>query len=132
MANIPFLVDATVVQQDPDGYRLYVSIDHFGGQVPFLPVDVLTHGPRDAQRGNWPALPAIGTRGIVAFTRGDDRTGRWIGATAPALPASGLRWRAARPPPAPRSPLHSFCTCQLFPRIGQPLERSSGIPRTLR
>jgi hypothetical protein len=85
MANIPFLVDATVVQQDPDGYRLYVSIDQFGGQMPFLPVDVLTHGPRDAQRGNWPALPAPGTRGLVAFTRGDDRTGRWIGATSPSL-----------------------------------------------
>jgi len=85
MRNLPALVDATVVAQDPDQYRLYVSIDAWGGQIPALSVDVLTQGPRDAVRGNWPALPLPGTRGIVAFTRGDDRTGRWMGATAPAL-----------------------------------------------
>ena len=86
--NLPFLVDATVVQQDPDNYRIYVSIDAFGGQIPFLPIDVITHGPRDAVRGTYPPLPTPGTRGLVAFTRGDDRTGRWIGAQSPALPDS--------------------------------------------
>lgn len=80
--------DATVVAQDPDNYRLFVVLDRWGGQSSFMPVDVLTFGPRDAVRGNWPALPALGTRGIVAFTRGDDRTGRWLGATSPALPDS--------------------------------------------
>ena len=83
---MPPLVDATVVSQDPDRYRLYVSLDVFGGQIPFLPVDVLTHGQRDAVRGDFPPLPLPGTRGLVAFTRGDDRTGRWIGAQSPALP----------------------------------------------
>ena len=86
--NLPPLVDATVVQQDPDTYRVYVSIDAFGGQVLFIPVDVITHGPRDAVRGTYPPLPTPGTRGLVAFTRGDDRTGRWIGAQSPALPDS--------------------------------------------
>jgi hypothetical protein len=88
---VPFLCDATVVSQDPDNYRLVVSIDQFGGQILFLPVDVLTHGPRDAVRFHGPPLPARGTRGVVAFTRGDARTGRWLGATSPALPdASAL------------------------------------------
>ena len=86
--NLPPLVDATVVQQDPDNYRIWVSIDAFGGQVPYIPVDILTHGPRDAVRGTYPPLPTPGTRGLVAFTRGDDRTGRWIGAQSPALPDS--------------------------------------------
>ena len=86
MRGLPPLVDATVVQAIPDQYRLLVSVDVFGGQVLFLPVDVLTHGPRDAVRGHYPPLPLPGTRGLVAFTRGDDRTGRWIGAQAPSLP----------------------------------------------
>ena len=88
MSTVPPLVDATVVQQDPDNYRVYVTVDWAGGQVPMLPVDVLTHGPRDAVRGHWPELPTVGTRGLVAFTRGDFRTGRWIGATTPSLPDS--------------------------------------------
>jgi hypothetical protein len=86
MRNLPSLADATVVQQVPDQYRLIVSVDVFGGQIPFLPVDVITHGPRDAVRGHFPPLPVPGTRGLVAFTRGDERTGRWIGAQAPSLP----------------------------------------------
>jgi hypothetical protein len=86
MRGLPPLVDATVVRQIPDQYRLMVCVDAFGGQVLFIGVDVLTHGPRDAVRGQYPPLPLPGTRGLVAFTRGDDRTGRWLGAQAPSLP----------------------------------------------
>ena len=85
-SHLPPLADATVVVQDPDHYRVWVSVDLWGGQGPFLSVDVLTHGPRDAVRGDFPPLPVAGTRGVVAFTRGDDRTGRWIGSQAPSLP----------------------------------------------
>jgi hypothetical protein len=84
--NLPSLCDATVTAQVPDQYRLIVTIDLFGGQIPYIPVDVLTHGPRDAVRGRRPPLPQPGTRGLVAFTRGDDRTGRWLGAQEPAQP----------------------------------------------
>lgn len=82
---LPALVEGTVVRQDPDNYRLFVSIDAWGGQVPFLSVDVSRHGHSDAVRGHWPPLPAIGTRGRISFVRGDDRTGRWEGASTPAL-----------------------------------------------
>lgn len=84
--GLPAIVDATVYAQDPDNYRVLVSIDAFGGQILFVAADVLTHGPRDAVRGDYPPLPTPGTRGLVAFTRGDDRTGRWIGSQAPSLP----------------------------------------------
>lgn len=86
MHGFPPLVDATVLEQIPDSYRVLVSVDFLGGQTLFLPVDVLTHGPRDAVRGSFPPLPTPGTRGLVAFTRGDDRTGRWLGSQAPSLP----------------------------------------------
>jgi len=86
MRHLPPLADGTVVSLDPDGYKVWVSLDLWGGQTAFLPVDVLTHGPRDAVRGHYRALPTPGTRGTVGFTRGDDRSGRWLGATSPALP----------------------------------------------
>lgn len=53
--------------------------------MPSLPVKVLTHGTRDAVRGNYPELPVPGTRGIILFPSGDPRNGHWIGATDPAL-----------------------------------------------
>jgi hypothetical protein len=83
--SLPAMCDATVVRQIPDQYRLLVSVDVLGGQIFFLPVDVATHGPRDAVRGHWPPLPAIGTRGRVSFSRSDDRSGRWEGASTPSL-----------------------------------------------
>ena len=86
MRHLPPLADATVIALDPDGYRVWASVDLWGGQIAFLSIDVLTHGPRDAVRGHYRALPAPGTRGTVGFTRGDDRSGRWLGATSPALP----------------------------------------------
>lgn len=83
--SLPPWADATVVAQDPDNYRLYVSLDGLGGQVPFLSVDVATPGPRDAVRGHWPPLPVRGTRGRVSFSRNDDRSGRWEGCSTPSL-----------------------------------------------
>ena len=85
MRSLPSLCDATVSAIDPGGYRVFVTLDVWGGQIPFVPVDVLTPGPRDAQRMHAHPLPTPGTRGVVCFTRGDDRTGRWIGASSPAL-----------------------------------------------
>ena len=77
---------ATVISQDPDNYALNVSVDGLmGGQMPSLPVKVLTAGSRDALLGHYPELPRRGTRGLVVFARGDLRSGHWIGATDPAL-----------------------------------------------
>ena len=83
---IPSLADATVISQDPDRYSVLVMLHgEFGGQGPLLSVQVLTAGPRDAVRGTYPELPIIGQTGVVAFTRGDARNGRWIGSFSPNL-----------------------------------------------
>lgn len=82
----PFISDAQVVAQDPDTYSVFVILlGPGGGQGPILPVQVLTHGPRDAVRGNFPELPVVGQTGLVAFTRGDPRNGRWLGSYSPNL-----------------------------------------------
>lgn len=72
---------ATVVSQVGDQYGVNVVLDggSLGGQMPFVPVDVATHGPRDALRIIEHPLPSKGTRGIVVFPRGDSRNGVWIG-----------------------------------------------------
>lgn len=81
-----FMSDAQVVSQDPDTYSVFVVLlGPSGGQGPILPVQVLTHGPRDAVRGNFPELPYVGQTGLVAFTRGDPRNGRWLGSYSPNL-----------------------------------------------
>ena len=85
MAQVPYLADATVIGLDPDGYGVYVVLDVWGGQSPAIPIDVLTPGPRDGVRMHAHPLPTPGTRGVVCFTRGDDRTGRWIGASSSAV-----------------------------------------------
>lgn len=82
----PWPLPAVVVSQDPDRYSLNVAVGGIGGgQMPSLPVKVLTHGPRDAVRGHYPELPLPGTHGLVVFPRGDPRNGHWMGATDPAL-----------------------------------------------
>ena len=78
--------NATVVQQFPDQYRVLVSIDSRQGQMPFIPVQLGTHGPRDAVRGHYRAVPLPGTRGVVMFPRGDERCGVWVCAVDPSLP----------------------------------------------
>lgn len=89
---IPSVCDAVVVAQTPDGYGVIVSLlGQSGGQSTFLPVQVLSHGPRDAVRGQFPELPTPGTPGVVAFTRGDIRNGKWLGSYSPSMPdASAL------------------------------------------
>jgi hypothetical protein len=80
--DIPPLAEAVVTAQDPDNYGVFVTLlGQFGGQGPAIPVKVLTHGPRDAVRGSFPELPLPGQTGLVAFTRGDIRNGRWLGST---------------------------------------------------
>lgn len=77
---------ATVTAQAPDQFAVFVSLDRLGGQGPTLPVQVLTPGPRDGTVFKGKAgLPTVGTRGLVAFARGDSRNGHWMGATAAAL-----------------------------------------------
>jgi phage baseplate assembly protein gpV len=67
----------TVVGPDPDGYGVLVVLDpHQSG--PAISVEVGTHGPRDAVRGNYPELPLPGQRGVILFPRGDNRNGVWI------------------------------------------------------
>lgn len=84
--DIPPLVWATVQQQDPDNYSLMVIVHGPGGsQIPSVPVRVSTHGPRDAVRGDFPELPMQGNMGLVAFARGDLRSGIWIGTVEPGL-----------------------------------------------
>ena len=81
----PFAI-ATVISQDPDNYALNVSLQgFFGGQMPAVSVQVLTHGPRDAVRGHFPELPLPGQLGLVAFPRGDSRNGIWLGSLSPSL-----------------------------------------------
>ena len=103
MTGIPPVVEAIVVSQDPDNYAVNVMVLGIGGgQMTSLPVKVLTHGPRDALRGDFPELPHPGQTGLVVFTRGDIRNGRWIGSTEPALNdanpytpgVTGLHYRA--------------------------------------
>jgi hypothetical protein len=78
----PWPLMAIVVSQDPDNYALNVSVKGFlGGQMPSLPVSVLTQGPRDGVRGNFPELPTPGTWGLVVFPSGDRRSGHWLGST---------------------------------------------------
>ena len=82
----PLITKAVVLAQEPDNYRLTVSaIGQLGGQSPALSVAVLTHGPRDGVRGDFPELPMPGTWGLVAFPSSDGRNGHWIGSAEPAL-----------------------------------------------
>lgn len=84
--NIPPIVHAVVLSQDPDNYGLNVMVVGIGGgQMPSLPVRVASHGPRDGVRGDFPELPQPGCTGIVAFPRGDHRNGVWLGSFEPAL-----------------------------------------------
>lgn len=70
----------TVTATDETGYRVYVLLEGFaGGSSPTIPVEVLTHGPRDALRIKQTALPTPGTRGLILFARGDPRSGVWVG-----------------------------------------------------
>ena len=81
-----FTADAVVTAQDGDNYRIYVSLlGMFGGQGPAIPVSPLLQGHCDAVRGDFPPLPAVGTHGLVLFSRGDLRNGRWVGGNFPAL-----------------------------------------------
>ncbi len=84
---IPTVVDATVYSRDASGYRVSVVLGGpFGSQMTSYPVDILINsGYCDAVRGNWPPLPAIGTRGRVLFTNNDLRNGVWIGAVRSGL-----------------------------------------------
>jgi hypothetical protein len=73
---------AVVVQQDPDNYAVYVSIQgKYGGAGPLLPCTVGTQGPRDATTGHYPMLPTPGTPGLIALTSGDVRNGVWLCST---------------------------------------------------
>ena len=73
----------TVTSQDGANYRLNVILEGYaGGQMSTVSIDVLTHGPRDALRGEFPPLPTPGTRGLVVFPRSDPRSGIWVGSTA--------------------------------------------------
>jgi hypothetical protein len=84
--SFPLITKAVVIAQDPDNYQLVVSaIGRLGGQSPAMRVGVLTHGPRDAVRGDFPELPMQGTWGIVCFPSEDGRNGHWIGSAEPAL-----------------------------------------------
>lgn len=95
----PSITKAVVLNQDPDNYQLIVSaIGRLGGQSPAVRVRVLTHGPRDAVRGNFPELPFPGTWGLVAFPSEDGRNGHWIGATEPALIDASPNAAAQVPP----------------------------------
>lgn len=85
-ASFPSIATATVISQDPDNYALNVSLHgYFGTQMPGVSVQVLTHGPRDGVRGNFPELPLPGQLGVICFPRGDSRSGIWVGAISPAL-----------------------------------------------
>lgn len=88
----PWPMPAIVVSQDPDNYALNVSVKGFlGGQMPSVPVRVVTQGPRDAVRGDFPELPTPGTWGLVVFPSGDRRNGHWLGSIdATAIDASTL------------------------------------------
>lgn len=84
MDNAPFISQAIVVKQDPTNYGVFVLLSGWGGgQGLPLSVKVMTHGPRDAVRGHFHELPTPGTVGIVAFARGDNRNGVWIGSIGP-------------------------------------------------
>lgn len=82
MDGIPPLGFATVIAQVPVGFAngpsLQVLLDgpFAGGGV--LTVDVGSPGPRDQMRGHYGPLPTPGTRGVVAFPRGDMRVGVWL------------------------------------------------------
>lgn len=83
---VPSICKAQVVSQDPDHYGLNVILlGAYGGQMPSLPVQVGTPGPRDGVRGSFHDLPQPGTHGLVAFPAGDLRNGTWLCAIQPAL-----------------------------------------------
>lgn len=76
---VPAIQDAVVVAQDGANYKLLVLLQGaMGCQGPTLSVEVGLQGHNDGVRGHWPPLPAVGTHGTVAFSRGDIRNGRWI------------------------------------------------------
>lgn len=81
---LPPLTFATVLTQVPQRHRLTVLVDGApmaGG----IEVDVGTPGPRDGVRGTFGPLPTPGTRGLIAFGRGDLRNGVWVCSVSGAL-----------------------------------------------
>jgi hypothetical protein len=85
---VPYLADAIVIAQAPPNGVIVNLQGGFGMQGLPIPVQVLSHGHRDAVYGESNPLPRRGTHGLVGFTRGDIRNGRWLGAHDPALPTS--------------------------------------------
>jgi len=86
VTHCPPISRAQVISQDPDNEAVYVTLlSGYGGQGAVVSVQVLTHGPRDAVVGHFPALPTPGTGGVVVFPSGDDRSGIWLGAISTQL-----------------------------------------------
>ena len=82
----PLIAKAWVISQDPDNEAVNVALlGPFGGQMPTLSCQVLTHGPRDGVVGRFPALPTQGTHGLVAFPSQDSRNGIWLGSISTQL-----------------------------------------------
>jgi hypothetical protein len=75
---VPPLTTGTCITQVPQRHSLNVLVDGpLAGGIPGE-VAVATHGPRDGQRGSFGPLPTPGTRGLIAFPRGDLRNGVWV------------------------------------------------------
>ena len=75
---VPPLTTGTCIGQVPQRHSLSVLVDGLlAGGIPGE-VAVATHGPRDGQRGSFGPLPTPGTRGLIAFPRGDLRAGVWV------------------------------------------------------
>ncbi len=73
---VPWITKAQVVSQSPPNK---VMVLYPSGQMPGIPVTVVSDGPADALRVKQHALPTPGTWGIVAFPAGDIRNGVWLG-----------------------------------------------------
>ena len=73
---VPWITKAQVVSQSPPNK---VMVLYPSGQMPGIPVTVVSDGPADALRVKQHALPTPGTWGVVAFPAGDIRNGVWLG-----------------------------------------------------
>lgn len=80
MYTLPHLMVGTVTAVDSDRYKAYVTLDGAAfGQGVAWPCDVLTHGPRDAVRGRYPALPTPGTKVLIGVPRNNIQNAVVIG-----------------------------------------------------